>query len=161
MTEKKKRVWIEDLEIADAQIKWSWSNFTGAKDNFGEEGKRYFVLILPREKALELQEIGWPIKENDPYEEGDEPEFTMKVMISYRFDPPTVFFVKNNRKIRVEEEKDISDIRRDSCEKVDVIISPNPWAKNGRSGITGYVKEMYVSIRQSRFAAEYEDFEPA
>lgn len=153
------REWIDDLEIENANIKWSWSNFDGRPDSFDSEGgKRYFVVILPGPEAVRLRDLGWSIKENDPYEEGDEPEFTMKVYISYRFDPPGVYLIKNGRKIRAEE-SDVSDIRRDVCENIDLVISPKPWEKNGRSGVSAYVKELYASIRVSRFGQKYEDYE--
>ena len=43
---------------------------------------------------------------------------------------------------------------------------PSPWAaldigNPGRTGVTAYVKEMYVKIRESRFAEMYSDYDDA
>jgi hypothetical protein len=159
MSEGKKRPWIEEEEFEDANIKWNWSYFDGRGDGVNETGKRSFMLILPKEKALAMREAGWDsVKELDPYEEGDEPEWVIKVMISYRFEAPKIYLIKNDRRF-LAEEKDVSEIRRDACEKIDLVISPKPWTYGTKSGVTAYVKELYATIRESRFEKQYADYE--
>lgn len=155
------RVWINDLEIPDAQVKWAWSHFAGEKATFNDAGDHNFIVILPEEDALKLLEIpdGWAIKRHDPREEGDPPEYTLKAHISYRFEQPDVYIIKGNRRFKATEE-DLSDIKRSTCERIDVILGPSRWRRpTGETGVTAYVKEMYVVIRESRFAAEYADYE--
>lgn len=152
--------YIEKEELGDCTIKWSWSNFDG-NDSMSGPGNYNFTVVLPEEAAKILLERGWTsVRQNEPYEEGDAPEWTMKIHISDRFGMPQVYFIKNGRKLRVRDIKDISDIRRDTCEKLDVIISPSKWEQpGGRSGVTAYVDEMWVVIRESRFAQQYADME--
>lgn len=155
------KVWINDLEIEDADIKWAWSHFDGRKDTFNDEGDYNFTIILPEEQAKELLTIpdGWAIKYHEPREEGDPGEYTLKAKISYRFEAPAIYILKGNRRFRATEE-DLGDIKRATCEQIDVILSPSRWVRpNGETGVTAYVREMYVKIRESRFANKYSDYE--
>lgn len=150
--------WIDDIEIEDVKIKWAFSHFDGKADTFNDPGDHNFTIILPPEQALDLQEQGWSIRKLDPREEGDDPEYTLKVKISYRFEPPKIYLIKNGRKIRADEQ-DLSDIKRATTEQISVIIQPSRWVHGNNSGITAYVKELYAKIRQSRFEEMYEDYE--
>lgn len=150
--------WIDDLEIENANVKWAFSHFDGRADTFNDEGNHNFTLIIPEEEALRLADVGWAIKRKEPLEEGDPVEYHLKCMISYRFEAPKIYLIKGNRKIRAEE-VDLADIRRDTCERIDVILSPSRWTRPDRSGITAYVKELYATVRESRFSARYADYE--
>ena len=153
-----KKEWIPDLEIADAKIKWAFSHFDGRADTFNDAGEHNFTVILPEEMVPELQEQGWSIRRIEGYEEGDPPEYLLKVKISYRFEPPKIYLIKGNRKIRAEE-RDLGDISRATCDQISVIISPSRWTHGQNEGITAYVKELYAEVRESRFAAKYADYE--
>jgi hypothetical protein len=150
--------WIEDIELEDAQIKWGFSHFDGREDTFNAEGDHNFTVILPEETAKKLLDEGWNVREIEGYEEGDPPEYTLKVKISYRFEPPKVFLIKGDRKIRADE-RDLADITRATCDQIDVIITPSRWVHGQNSGISAYVKELYAKVRQSRFAERYSDYE--
>jgi hypothetical protein len=154
------REWIDDIEFEDVKIKWPWTHFDG-RDTFGGDQAKYnFTIILPEATAKQLREAGWTsVKENEPYEEGDDPEWTMQCQISDRFEMPKMYLIKNDRRFRVHDLKDLHDIRRDTCEKLNVILTPSRWVNGSRTGITAYVKEMYAYISQSRFAAEVEEME--
>lgn len=172
------REWINDLEIEDAQIKWTWSHFNGAADTFNAEGNRDFVVTLRPEDAQALLQIpdGWNIKEyQDTREgaEGTEPEYTIKVKISYRFEPPKIFFLKEKevedpetgaktvalRKFRVENETELNDITRSTVKRIDFKATPSRWSRNGESGVTAYLSEMYVHMQDSKLANMYDDVE--
>ena len=156
------RVWLNDLELEDAQIKWPFSHFDGRKDTFNDEGDHNFTVVLPEDMALELMAIpdGWAIKERDGREEGDPKEYTLKIKISYKYEQPQIYILKGNRRFRASEE-DLADIKRSTCERIDVIASPSRWVNGDRTGVSAYVKEMYVQIRESRFAEMYSDYEDA
>jgi hypothetical protein len=158
MADDKPQGWIDDLEIPDAQIKWAWSHFDGRADTYNDEGDHNFQIIIPQEDVPGLLEMGWSVSEREGLEEGDPPQYLLKAKISYRFSDPMIFLIKNGRKFRAKE-VDLQDIRRGSTEQIDVILSPSRWVNGPRAGVTAYVKEMYVQIRESRFAAEYSDLE--
>jgi hypothetical protein len=169
------RVWINDLEIEDANIKWAWSHFNGAADTFNTEGDRNFVVVLDPEDARALMEIpdGWSIKEYPGREEGDDPEFTIKIKISYRFEAPKIFFLKEKevvdpetgqttmklRKFRVENESELNDITRGTVKRIDFKASPSRWVRNGEAGVTPYLSEMYVHMVESKIGSMYDDVE--
>ena len=150
--------WIDDIELEDAQIKWGFSHFDGREDTFNAEGDHNFTVILPEETAQALLKEGWNIREIEGYEEGDPPEYTLKVKISYKYEPPKVWLIKGERRIRADE-RDLADITRGTCEQIDVIITPSRWVHGQNSGISAYVKELYAKIRQSQFAERYADYE--
>lgn len=154
------RKWIDDIEIEDAQVKWGFSHFDGRSDTFNDEGDHNFTIIIPEKDAKRLLEDGWNIRKFEGREEGDPPEYTLKVKISYRFEPPKIYLIKGQRKFRAKE-PDLADIKRSTCDKLDVIISPSPWVNGPNSGISAFVKEMYATVKQSRFSESYADFEEA
>jgi len=161
MTQGTSREWVDDLEIANANIKWGFSRFAGQADMYNEEGDHNFVVIIPPEEAAQLREIGWNVKEKMALEEGDPPENHLQVRISFRKEPPLIYFIKNNRRFSVDHPSELKQIKRATCENLDVIIQPSFWGPrpDGSHGISAYVKEMYVTIRESRFASQYSDFE--
>ncbi len=156
---EEKQEWIDEVELENVDIKWNWSHFDGRADTFNDEGDHNFTIILPEATAKEMLALGWTgIKENEPYEEGDSPEWTLKAKISYKYEAPRVYLIRNSRKIRAEQE-DLRDIRRDTCRQLDVILTPSRWVNGPRTGVTAYVKELYAEIKQSKFADKYEDLE--
>lgn len=158
MSNTDKKEWVPDIELEDVQIKWAFSHFDGREDTFNAEGDHNFTIILPEETALNLREEGWTIRTMDGYEEGDPEEHTLKVKISYKYEPPKVYLIKGNRKVRAEQ-RDLADITRATTERVDVIITPSRWVHGQNSGITAYVKELYAKVKESRFSAAYADYE--
>lgn len=153
------RKWIDDVELADVQIKWGFSNFAGRQNDYNSEGDHNFTVILPEATAMKLMEDGWAVKRYDPAEEGEPPEFTLKIKISYKFEDPKVYFLKSRtkRKYRAKE-NDLADITRASAQKINVVITPSRWVKGDRSGITAYAKNLQVYLNESRFDEEIEDF---
>lgn len=158
MAEGKKQEWIEDIELEDAQIKWAFSHFDGREDTFNQSGDHNFTVVLPEETAMKLKSEGWPVRELEGYEEGDPPEYIMKVKISYRFEPPKIYLIKGERKLRADE-RDLADIKRSTCDQINVIITPSRWVHGQNSGISAYAKELYAKVRESRFAAMYADYQ--
>jgi len=151
--------WIEDLEIENAKVKWAFSHFDGRADTFNDAGDHNFTLIIDDEsEARRLMEEGWNIRVLEPREEGDPVEHLLKVKISYRYEPPKIYLIKGQRKFRADE-TDLSDISRATCLKLDVIIQPSPWVHGRESGVSAYAKEMYATVKESRFSQVYADFE--
>lgn len=150
--------WIDDVEIEDAKIKWAFSHFDGREDTFNQQGDYNFMIILPEDVAEKMAADGWNIKVMDGYEEGDPPEHLLKVKISYKYEPPKIYLIKGERKLRADE-SDLADIRRDTCEQIDVIVTPSRWVHGKNTGISAYTKELYAKVKESRFSANYADYE--
>lgn len=166
MTEVANKGWIEDVELPDVTVKWSFSNFAGQADAFNAAGDHNFTVILPEETALKLREEGWAIKEYEGREEGEPTEYTLKIKIGLQNEPPKMYLIKvdpfddtKKRKIRIENGRDLADIQRSTTERIDVIFTPYRWVKGDRTGITAYVKELYAVVKVSRIGSMYEDYE--
>lgn len=160
------RKWIEEVELEDVKVKWVFSHMDGREDTFNAAGEHNFQIILDEDMADKLRSEGWAVRTMDGYEEGDPQEHLLKVTISDRFGMPKVYLLKGTRKIQLYGRKPgdiyipgLADIRRDTCERLDVIITPSRWETKTASGITAYVKEMYAKVKESRFAAMYADYE--
>lgn len=158
MNDQPAKNWIDDFEQEDANIKWAFSNFDGRQSTFNDEGDHNFTLIIDEEKAHEMIAEGWNVRRMEGREEGDPPEYLLKVKISYRFEAPAVFILKGSRRFRADQ-ADLQDIKRETVKQIDVIVSPKPWVHGRDTGVSAYVKEMYVQINESRFAAKYADYE--
>lgn len=154
-----KQAWIDDVELEDVNVKWNWSHFDG-RDAFSEDPSYNFVIVLPEKTALEMRDLGWTgVKQNEPYEEGDPDEWTLQIKISDKFGIPKMYLIKRERRFRIEDLRDLHDIRRDTTDQIDVIITPSRWVQGQRTGVTAYVKELYAKITESRFAEKYADYE--
>lgn len=156
--------WIDKVELQNVEVRWSWSNFSGRKTEFKEEGQRWMVLVLPEAIARDMLAKGWNVREQEPREEGDDPWWSFEVKISYGIIPPSIYFIKEHpelgvRKMKIEaqDENQIGDIRRDVTDQIDVIVRPSRWEKNGRTGVSAYVEEMFVKLRDSQIAMKYAD----
>jgi len=150
--------WIDDVELEDVKVKWAFSHFDGREDTFNAQGEHNFTIMLPDDIADKLREEGWNIRDMAGYEEGDPDEHLLKIKISYKYEPPKVFLIKGDRKLRAEQ-RDLADIRRDTCEQIDVIITPSRWVNGNASGITAYAKELYAKVKESRFSSKYAEYE--
>lgn len=145
---------IDIIDIENAHI--MWRNFSGKADKFNREEERNFgVIIDDPEMAERLKADGWNVKHTNPRNEDDEPVAYLKVKINYRKYPPKIFLITKRKKTLLDEdtvgELDMAEIRN-----VDVIISPYHYDVRGKTGISAYVKVMYVTIEEDIFASKYD-----
>lgn len=170
MTQGKPEGWIDELELEEVTVKWAFSHFSGAEEGFNQAGDHNFTVILDPEHGDDLYAKGWNVKYSDAQDEGDPQERLLKIRISAKFGLPTIYFIKTNaegqtRKMLIDEAVFLKQIRRDTFEKMDVIVQPAPsdkWQRqDGAKGVGAYVKEMYVTMKESRIGSKYSDYEDA
>ena len=141
------------LEIENAEV--IFRNFSGEESDYNAAGSRNFAIKLAPNDADALRNDGWNIKTWDPGE-GEEPVHYLPVSIRFNPFPPKVYMIPGNGKPVMLDESTIGLLDDAEFENVDISITPYNWQlKNGSSGIKAYVKEMYVTIRESRFAQKY------
>lgn len=144
------------LTIENAKI--IFRNFKGAEKTFNPEGKRNFCVVIDDlDFAEKLQNDGWNVKYLQPRDGDDtqEPTAYIQCEVSFKNRPPLIKLITRKNQTLLDESTidmlDYADIKN-----VDLILSPYNWEVNGKSGVKGYVKTMYVVIEEDEFASKYE-----
>lgn len=150
---------IDNIDIENAIL--MYPNFAGKESRYNRLGDRNFCVIIDDPKtAQSLSDEGWNIRIMKPREDGEEPRYYMQVSVNFNFwRKPEIYLIsRNGTKTLLDEESvamlDYADIL--SC---DLSIRPRIWDDNGVERIKAYLQEMYVQIRQSKFAAKYAEEE--
>lgn len=137
-----------------------FKNFSGAESEFNAAGDRNFCVALDPDTAQEMRKVGWNVKELPPRpdHDDDEPVEYIKVKLSYRFEErqPLIVRIAGKRRANLTE-RTVSSLDWDEIEHVDLEIRPYNWEKGNRTGVTAYLKSMYVTVKEDRLAAKYAD----
>lgn len=151
---------VEDLAIEDAEIRFS--NFSGRKGKFNNEGDRSFCVLLNPDAADDLLREGWNVKTLTPKDPEDEPVPYISVKVNYNsLRKPVVNLITeiNGKPVKKNnlDEDTICILDYAEIDKIDMVIRPYHYDVNGRQGISAYLKSMYVTIKEDPFAAKYID----
>lgn len=145
------------LEFENAKI--PFKNFSGRETKYNRAGDRNFTVIIPDEElALQLRTEGWNVrqlKSRDPQEPGD---YALDVNVSYKGRPPRVVLIAHGRQT-VLDEKSINVMDYADIANIDLVVTPYNWNVNGKSGVKAYLRSMYVTLAEDKFAAKYADME--
>ena len=147
---------IENIKIENARI--VFRNLSGKPDKFNPQGgKRSFsVVIEDPEFANELKKEGWNIKQFNPSQDSDEePAHFISVKVSYNNIPPHIYLCTSKNKTLLNEDT-VGQLDYAEISNVDIVITPYQYEMSGRSGISAYVKTMYVTVVEDEFASKYE-----
>lgn len=168
-----------DLTFEGAKI--VFRNFAGVGNQFNREGARNFSIVIPSlEAAMALYEAGWnvgvkaqkqedkdAIKAANGFKEKvqilsdrgalDEALFHLKTTVNFNSKKPAEIFLVTEvgRKPLKLDENTVAQLDLADIVSCDIIVSPYAWTSPRGSGITAYLKMMYVLIRQDPFAAKY------
>lgn len=147
---------IENIKIENARI--VFRNLSGKPDKFNPQGgKRSFsVVIEDPEFANELKREGWNIRQFNPSPDSDEePAHFISVKVSYNNIPPHIYLCTSKNKTLLNEDT-VGQLDYAEISNVDIVITPYQYEMSGRSGISAYVKTMYVTVVEDEFASKYE-----
>ena len=146
---------VEPIIIENAKIRYR--NFSGAEGKYNRKGSRNFcVVIEDPEMAAQLSADGWNVRPVPPKDEGDEPTFLLQVKVVFNSYPPKVTLIAGNSKTILHEET-IECLDHAEIRTVDLVIRPYSYElPNGLSGISAYLKSLYVVIEEDPFAAKHE-----
>lgn len=133
-------------------------NFTGAKNDFNDEGNRNFGILLDEQLAEDLAKDGWSIKRFKP--KPDDPEQYaqpwIKVKVKFGKIPPIINLITSRGKTRLDEDT-VDQLDWCRIANADVIVRPyNYPAMPGRpAGVSAYLKALYVTVQEDEFADKY------
>lgn len=134
-------------------------NFSGEESKFNAAGKKNFLLVLDEETAEQVDADGWPVKRFRPREEDENPQGDpfIQVKVEYKNKPPMIYMLTSRGRTLLSEDLvamlDHVDIR-----EVDLIVAPYNWSMpNGTSGISVYLRKMYVRIEEDELDRKYAD----
>ena len=148
----------DDLAIENAELRFR--NFSGKEGKFNPKGNRNFCVLLNPDDAQALIDEGWRVKTLRPRDPEDEEVPYIQVKVNYDgFSKPAVWLItevggKPVKKNKLDE-NDIDILDWAEIKKVDMVIRPYNYNVNGMTGIKGYLKSMYVTIAEDRFADKY------
>ena len=130
-------------------------NFEGRGDDYNAEGQRNFRLVIPDENAQELSDQGWNVKDVCAKETGEHIYYYILIKVSYKYFGPRINVISNGRMYAWGEE-DVARIDSLDIENVDLEISASHWERsNGKEGITAYLREMYITLKDSKLSEKY------
>lgn len=146
---------VEDnIRIEGARI--GFRNFSGEEGRFNPKGRRNFCVFLDEDIAKDMEKEGWNVKWLQPREEGDEPQAYLQVKLVFGKIPPKIVLVTGRGKTRLDEDT-VNILDWAEIQNVDLVIRPYNWEVNGNTGVSAYIKTMYVTLREDEFESKYYD----
>lgn len=146
---------VEDnIRIEGARI--GFRNFSGEEGRFNPKGRRNFCVFLEEDIAKDMEKEGWNVKWLQPREEGDEPQAYLQVKVVFGKIPPKIVLVTGKGKTRLDEDT-VNILDWAEIQNVDLVIRPYNWEVNGSTGVSAYIKTMYVTLREDEFESKYYD----
>lgn len=146
---------VEDnIRIEGARI--GFRNFSGEEGRFNPKGRRNFCVFLEEDIAKDMEKEGWNVKWLQPREEEDEPQAYLQVKVVFGKIPPKIVLVTGRGKTRLDEDT-VNILDWAEVQNVDLVIRPYNWEVNGNTGVSAYVKTMYVTLREDEFESKYYD----
>ena len=150
----------DELTIENAELRFK--NFAGKEGRFNAKGNRNFCVLLNPADADALIKEGWNVRFLKPRDPEDEEIPYMQVKVNYDgFSKPIIYLVteiggKPVKKNKLSED-DVDILDWAEIKAVDLTVRPYHYDVNGKKGIKGYLKTMYVTIAEDRFASKYVD----
>lgn len=139
----------------------AWRNFAGGPSRFDPRNtKRYFEIFIPDDEAEKLSRAGWNVKWLEPKNESEPKQAHLRIFVNYevpaRFQPRIWMTRSNGDPIRLDPD-DVCQLDSDDIIRAKIQIRPYDWEipGTGRTGRKAMLKQMYVTIEEDDFGAEF------
>lgn len=144
----------ENIIIENARL--MFRNFSGNESAYNRAGDRNFCVVIDDpQTASKLKADGWNIKTLPSRDDDEEPTNYIRVRVKFDPIPPHIYLVTEKNKTLLDETT-VGSLDYVEIKNADVIIRPYNWTAAGNSGVSAYVKTMYVTIEEDVFAHKYE-----
>lgn len=153
-----------EFTVEDAQL--IFRNFSGSEGLYNSEGSRNFCVILDESVVEPMMADGWNVKrlkpQEDPGIETDEVGVGapyIKVKIGEKGRPPLIVMRTSRSRTNLTGDM-IGVLDWADIETVDLTATSYYWEQpGGKSGISAYLKAMYVTVREDYLARKYADLD--
>lgn len=145
----------EKLVLENATI-WG-RNFEGREGKFNAAGKRNFCVTIDDGMVEELKSKGWNIRQTKPRDDYQTPIYYLPVNVSFSGSSPKICLVSSKGKTYLDENT-CKIIDTAEIAKADIVINPYNYNVNGSTGVSAYLKTIYVVIAEDEFAQKYEKY---
>lgn len=145
---------MNNLVLENAKI--ICPNFSGEAGKFNPAGNRNFCVIIEDEElAQQLKEDGWNVRYL-PQRDDDPPKAYIQVAVKFGDYPPQIVLISKKGKTILTEDK-VNILDWADKKSADMIIRPHVWSVSGKSGVKGYLKNLYVTLQENEFEEKYAD----
>lgn len=139
-----------------------WSNFAGGPLPWDPNNtKRTFTIFLTEEEYTRLKDLKWNVKERKPNNSSEPSTYHLKVFVNYdapRSLQPRIWLVRNAGDPILMDPEDLFQLDSEDTviTRAKVQIRPYDWKlPSGANGRKAMLKQMYVTIEQDDFGAEF------
>lgn len=150
-----------DQTVLLENVKITLKNFAGLPDKFNPRGDRTFAVLLDDDIAADMERDGWLVKQfrqRDP----DEPaQCFIKVRVHFGRKIPRVVMVTSRGRTTLTDAEDLKLLDWADIRTVDLILRPNDWEMDGKSGRKAYLKSMFATIEEDALERKYSDIPEA
>ena len=152
-----KNVILKDLK------RMKYKNLSGTIGEFNPQGKRTINIVIPPEYVESMVADGWRIREKPPLEEGDLPEYLMKVSFSFKGDPtkdPEVWRITGEGSRRRKQRLSAATVGNLDHElitgfTIEMYQAKAPIDKN--PGFAAYGKRLFVNVEEDELDLLFAD----
>lgn len=156
MAKKTEEKRVSNITIEGARI--LFRNFKGEERTYNPKGRRNFCVILPEELVDDLVADGWNVKTLKPRDDGDEPQQYLQVKVQYGTRPPKIVIMTSAGRTELSEDT-VAMLDWAEIDDVDLTIRPYVYDVNGKTGVSAYLKSMFVTIHEDYLEQKYADCE--
>ena len=146
---------VNNIDIENATLKYL--SFAGKEGRYNRPGDRNFCVIIDDPKTAQaLSDEGWNIRILKPTSEDEEVRYYIQVTVNFNFwRKPEIYLISQSGRKTLLDEESVATLDYADIISCDLSIRPRVWDDNGTTKIKAYLQEMYVRIRQSKFAEKY------
>jgi len=134
-----------------------YMNFSGRELPYNKPGDRNFCVILESDAADLMAKDGWAVKFPEPGE--DEKRPFIKVRVGYKIRPPKIVLITSRSRTNLTQDT-VGILDWADFINVDLIAQSSNWTHGSRSGISAYLKTMFVTIQEDVLELKYSTDEP-
>lgn len=145
------------------------TNFSGdpKRDRFGDARRKANIIIPTEQQAKDLTKAGFKVRQTKPPEDADAnwvPEYYVLAQVKYRKTdgepvkyPPNVYLVTPGNEPVLLTEETVNCLDQIRVKNVNVILNPHEYDGANGSGLSLYVRTMYVEqdTDDDPYAARY------